>query len=237
MLKRRAPKRKTTIAALLVAAVACGMFRCPSAWAQATGGGAPTSFGDLHLTITNVGGTWYCAEVFTDATFGFGTYQWQVETAVDQLDPNVVLGLFVYGPPTLGPDGTNEIDIEYGRFGSATADNARWTVFPSVAVTPPLIGGSSYTLQLKGNVKTTSLFTWAPTSVAFTTLQGFQPGSVKKIIQSWSYQPNDPTTAIPQSPMPVHMNLWLDHGNPPLDGQSVEVVIRDFSFTPAQSQP
>src|SRR5262245_51276230 len=31
--------------------------------------------GDLHLALTYVGGTWYCAEVWTDATYGFGTFQ------------------------------------------------------------------------------------------------------------------------------------------------------------------
>src|SRR5262245_3959429 len=49
--------------------------------------------GDLHLALTNAGGTWNCAEIWTDARFGFGTFQWQVSTAVDNLDPNVVLAL------------------------------------------------------------------------------------------------------------------------------------------------
>ena len=88
--------------------------------------------GDLHLSITNVGGTWYCAEIGSTDTFGFGTFQWQLATAVDNLDANVVLGLFVYGPTALGPDGTHEIDVEYARFGSATADNGWWTIFPNV---------------------------------------------------------------------------------------------------------
>jgi hypothetical protein len=190
--------------------------------------------GDLHLAITNVGGSWTCAEVSTTTSFPFGSFQWQVTTAVDNLDPNVVLGLFVYGPLALGPDGTHEIDIEYARFGSADADNGRWTIWPNVLVTPSLVGRSSYTLQLGSDPTTTSRFTWAPSDVAFTTLAGFQaPGSNTNLVRSWTYAPGDPTTTISQSPMPVHMNLWLNQGAPPTNGQGVEVVIHNFSFTPA----
>ena len=190
--------------------------------------------GDLHLAITNVDGAWYCAEVWTDATFGFGSFQWQVKTAVDSLDPNVVLGLFAYGPPTLGPDGTHEIDIEYSRFGSAAADVGRWTIFPNAIATPPQAGRSAYPLLLGGDPTTSSRFTWASTEVAFATLGGFQPaGATANALHSWTYRPADASTAISQSPMPVHMNLWLVHGTPPSDGQGVEVVIHDFSFTPS----
>jgi hypothetical protein len=189
--------------------------------------------GDLHLALTNVGGTWNCAEAWTDVAFGFGTFQWQLATAVDNLDPNVVLGLFVYGPPALGPDGTHEIDIEYARFGSATADIGRWTIFPNVKSTPPLLGRSSYALSLGGAPATTSRFTWAPSNIAFATLGGFQPaGSSANTIHSWTFQPIDPGTTISQSPMPLHMNLWLNHGLPPTNGQNVEIVIHSFSFTP-----
>ncbi|HXX67093.1 MAG TPA: hypothetical protein VEK07_07925 [Polyangiaceae bacterium] len=190
--------------------------------------------GDLHLAITNVGGTWYCAEVWTNVAFGFGTFQWQVETAVDQFDPNVVLGLFVYGPPALGPDGTHEFDIEYARFGSATGDNGWWTVFPNVEVTPPLLGQSDYSLSLGANPATTSRFTWSSTNVAFATMAGFQPpGASTDLLDSWTYEPADPSEAISQSPMPVHMNLWLYNGDPPTNGQGAEVVIQSFSFTPS----
>jgi hypothetical protein len=190
------------------------------------------SNGDLHLAITNVGGTWTCAEVWTDVTFGFGTFQWQLLSAVDNLDPNVVLGLFAYGPPALGPDGTHEIDIEYSRFGSPTADIGRWTIFPNVLGDP--LGRSSYPLTLGADVTTTSRFVWTSTDIAFATLGGLEPPlSAANLIRSWTYHPTDPATSISQSPMPVHMNLWLDNGNPPRNGQGVEVVIHAFTFSRA----
>jgi hypothetical protein len=134
----------------------------------------------------------------------------------------------------LGPDGTHEIDIEYSRFGSALADNGRWTIFPNEVATPPEVGRSSYQLQLGATPATTSRFTWASNNVAFSTLGGLQPvESSTTVMDSWVYRPADPSTSISQSPMPVHMNLWLDQGNPPTNGQGVEVVIHSFSFAPS----
>jgi hypothetical protein len=43
---------------------------------------------------------------------GFGRYQFWIEGRVDRLDPNVVLGLLNYPTPDVGPDATNEIDID-----------------------------------------------------------------------------------------------------------------------------
>ena len=37
---------------------------------------------------------------------------------------------------------------------------------------------------------------------------------------------------IGDKPMPVEINLWLFKGQPPKDGQQIEVIIRSFNFTP-----
>ena len=62
----------------------------------------------LHLKITKNGSTWTASELFTTQKLGFGTYQWQIEGAIDTFDKNNVLGLFPYGPAAgIGGDGTN----------------------------------------------------------------------------------------------------------------------------------
>ena len=48
----------------------------------------------------------------------------------------------------------------------------------------------------------------------------------------WQYQPPDPASFIGDKPMPVEINLWLFKGQPPKDGQQIEVIIRSFNFTP-----
>lgn len=73
--------------------------------------------GMLHLLIRQDSrGNWYGAQVSTREKFGFGTYQWQVIGQLDQLDKNVVFGMFNY--PGYASDGTNEIDIEIARWGN-----------------------------------------------------------------------------------------------------------------------
>jgi|ERR1044071_2662413 hypothetical protein len=70
---------------------------------------------NLHLKISNRDGKWSCAEVTMRRRLGFGRYQFQITGCLDLLDDNVVLGLFNYPTRDVGPDGTNEIDIEFAR--------------------------------------------------------------------------------------------------------------------------
>lgn len=189
------------------------------------------SNGYLHLRIANSGGAWTASELFTTDQLGFGTYQWQVDGPIDVYDKNVVLGLFPYGPAAgVDPDGTNEIDIEYARWGQANGPNGDWTDYPASGST---IGELSYTFSLGGGTLSTSRFTWSSTSIADALLGGLQPvDGEADLIESWTYAPTDPATDIPQHPLPLGMNLWCFDA-PPSDGNPVEIVIRDFTFVPA----
>ncbi|MCP6757031.1 hypothetical protein NL533_35930, partial [Klebsiella pneumoniae] len=72
------------------------------------------SNGFLHLRIVNRDGTYTASELFTTEKLGFGTYQWQIEGRVDDMDKVAVLGLFNYGAHAgIGTDAENEIDIEF----------------------------------------------------------------------------------------------------------------------------
>ena len=186
--------------------------------------------GYLHFKITNNGGTWTASEMFTTDKLGFGTYQWQVDGPIDTYDKNVVLGLFPYGPAAgIGGDATNEIDIEYSRWGQANGPNGDWTDYPASGKT---IGELAYTFTLGGGTLSTSRFHWSSTSIANSLLGGLQPvDSTAGLIKSWTYAPQNPTTNIPQQALPLGMNLWCFSG-PPTDGKDVEIVIRDFQFVP-----
>ena len=54
----------------------------------------------------------------------------------------------------------------------------------------------------------------------------------KEEFGAWVYAPEEAPRHISQQPMPIHINLWLFKGLPPKNGQEVEVIIRDFKFTP-----
>ena len=185
--------------------------------------------GYLHMKITNNGGTWTGAEIFTTDKIGFGTYQWQIDGPVDKLDKNVVVGLYPYGPEAgIGSDGQNEIDIEYARWGNASYPNGNYTVYP-----PTGTGSSEITFDftLTGTY-TTSRFTWSSTQIDFVTMSGFEPlGSTVGLIKAWTFAPTGPATKVPQQALPLGMNLWCFNA-PPSNGQNVEIIVRDFTFVP-----
>src|SRR5258706_3571029 len=88
------------------------------------------SNGYLHLKITNNGGSWTAAEMFSTDKIGFGTYQWQIEGNVDNMDKAAVLGLFPYGPAAnIGGEGENEIDIEHSKRNKGRGWKPDFTVY------------------------------------------------------------------------------------------------------------
>lgn len=188
--------------------------------------------GYLHLKISQSNGKWLCAELFSADSMGFGTYQWQIDAAVDKLDKNVVLGLYPYGPIAgIGADGTNEIDIEYARWGNDAWDNGNFTVYPNSGTT---VGETTFNFSLNGTY-TTSTFDWTTKAIRFRTQSGFKAvGDSTETVKAWTYAPSNPSTNIPQRPMPLGMNLWLcgGCGGAPSNGQPVDVVIRRFLHRP-----
>jgi hypothetical protein len=187
------------------------------------------SNGYLHLTIKNRAGKWTASQLFTVDNLGFGTYQWVVEGDVWNMDPVTVLGLFPYGPENgIGVDGSNEIDIEFSQWANTCACNADFTVYPPVYHQ----GQSSYNLDFtvdKGKNLTTARMQWSSSSVIFTIMSGDQPiGTTANVLRTATFHPSD-SSAIPQHPLPVGMNLWAFNALPSTD-QSV--IIRSFQYVP-----
>ena len=187
--------------------------------------------GYLHLKIVKNGSTWTASEMFTTQKLGFGTYQWQIEGPVDVFDKQVVLGLFPYGPAAgIGGDGTNEIDIEFSRWGQANGANVDFTDYPNSGTT---VGETSFKISLNGGTSSTARFVWTNSSIESSVFSGHQPlGSESGLLKKWLYAPSNPGTNIPQQALPLGMNLWCFEA-PPSDGQNVEIVIRDFQFVKA----
>jgi hypothetical protein len=188
--------------------------------------------GYLHLTITNRGGTYTASEMFTANNLGFGTYQWQMEGAVDHMDKATVLGLFPYGPAAgIGADGENELDIEFSQWDKTCGGcNADFTFYPSTgnkAVGPQT---DNFNFSLSGGTLTTARLVWTSTRVTGTIMSGLQPiGTTQNVLQTFTYAPADFAVRIPQTAMPLGMNFWCFHAFP---ASNQEVIIRDFQFVP-----
>ena len=183
----------------------------------------------LHLKLSHSPSTggWTCAELYTNVKFSFGTFRWFVEGAIDQFDPNVVLGLFTYG----GVDGTNEIDIEVAKWGQTDpqASNYFYTIYPyALGVAQPTSSGTRLSL---GGTYTTHQFIWSPRSVALQIQGGFMTSSqTQNLIFSYK-TPANFGCATPYASAPLHINLWAFEGRPPTDGREVEIIIHDFKYT------
>jgi hypothetical protein len=189
---------------------------------------------DLRITSeTSASGdtVWSCVEIATQERLGFGRYQFQVISRIDQLDRNVVLGLFKYPTADVGPDGTNEIDMEFAQWGRATANNADYVVFPASGLRAPK-DNIEFKVALHG-AYTTHRFVWESDRVTFQSLHGHHDDDAGEF-ERWAYMPNQ-ARLIPQEPTPVRMNLWLFRGMPPFDGTEVEIIVNQFSFLPLEA--
>ena len=117
--------------------------------------------GKLHLRIERRHRRWYAAEVIFADELTYGDYRFVLDSHVDELEPNVVLGLFTWCD---GADPNNcEVDIEFSRWGDASslADNGSYVVLPYTAVNHvsefyfPPVAASPHS------------FDWQPDSVLF----------------------------------------------------------------------
>jgi hypothetical protein len=140
-----------------------------------------------------------------------------------------VLGLFNYPPPEVGPDGTNEIDIEFSKWGVwwwPLAKNLHYTVYPKEKVEGFKNETSKFNFSLNGDY-TTHKFVWDSNKILFQSFYGHTDTDSNKF-QEWLYKPDDNLKYIPQEPLPVLINLWLYKGHDPQD--ETEIIIKRFTY-------
>jgi hypothetical protein len=176
-----------------------------------------------QLQIGYRNGRWYSTEVFGDETLGYGTYTFTLASRVDQLDKNIVLGLFTWDD-TAPAYNYREIDIEFSRWGDAAGPNSQYVVSPWNH------SGNRYQFNttLAGDYST-HLFRWLSDSVQFASYQGHAP-NLGSVINTWLYTGPD---VPPAGYGNARINLWLLNGAPPSDGQGAEVIIERFEFAPS----
>jgi hypothetical protein len=182
------------------------------------------ALGQLHVRVTNRSNQWQCAELVSARTFGCGSYRFELNSRVDNLDPNIVLGLFTWSDDPVFA--YREIDVECSRFGVVgEPSNSQFVVQPY-----NLPGHLTRCSVPIGLTNSTHLFNWETNRISFQSLRGpFSPSpSIGNIISSWPY-----TDAVPQSgDENVRINLWLFNGNAPRDNQEREIIIKSFQFVP-----
>jgi hypothetical protein len=176
------------------------------------------SNGRLHLKITQRNNKWYCSKLSLLSSPGYGKYIFYLDSRVDQLDMNVVGGLFSY------KSDIEEIDVEFSKWGLAGSNNAQFSVQPAQLAS----NKKAYNILLSSS-QSTHWFNWQKDRIDFASIQGHSstlPAS-DNIIQQWSYSgPNIPPLSIEN----IKINLWLYQGKPPSNLQEAEMVISGFEF-------
>ncbi len=135
----------------------------------------------------------------------------------------MVFGLFTWSDQPA--EAHRELDIEFARWADPTNQNAQYVVQP---YDQP--GNIFRFWQPSAMAQSTQVLTWTSRQVLFESRSGH-----------WS--PTDPGTLYASSlftqgiPSSVdenfRFNVWLFRGEPPTDGQDVEVIIKAFEFDPA----
>ncbi len=97
----------------------------PNNWASELSTVWVDNEGNLHLKILKISNKWYCSEIISLQSFGYGEYSFEVCTNVENLDKNIVLGLFTY------QDDKKEIDLEFSRWGVGSNRDGWYVVQPS----------------------------------------------------------------------------------------------------------
>jgi hypothetical protein len=197
----------------------------PNYWSDSEDNVWVDSEGRLHLKITNRSGSWYCSEVCTQHFTQYGKHRFYVIHRLDELDKNVVLGLFLY------KDDETEIDIEFARWGVENPGyNAQYVVQPWYKK-----GNMERFLMQLGGTYTTHYLDWQSSEIEFKSIHGHseEPPDDNYLIHEWAYTGDD----IPaeEEDLRAHINIWLQGGNPPSDGQEVEIIIKDADLPPSQS--
>lgn len=182
----------------------------------------------LHLRIVSRKSKWYSTEVFTEEPLGYGVYTFTLASRVDQLDKNIVVGLFTWDP-TAPEYNYREIDFEFSRWGDEKNDNAQFVVQPWHHE------GNlhRFNMELQG-VYSTHSFDWKEDKIRFSSFQGRDsPPTPGNLIENWNYTGPD---VPPEGEGNARINVWLQYGNPPSDSQEVEVIIEAFEFFPSTEQ-
>ncbi|MCA9322010.1 MAG: hypothetical protein KDB53_14810 [Planctomycetes bacterium] len=195
--------------------------------------------GRLHLTVRFHGGSWHATEVVLLENLGHGLYWFTTDSEVEDLDPNLTFGAFTwdsFGDDTAIPSWPfREIDFEDSRWGQAgDPTNSQFVVQP-YAPAGHLVRYTNP--DLSSTPSLTRFVSWSPSEVRFTTALGLQsPGALdpQALVHSWSFA-HAPTQGriVPAAGREqFRFNLWINGGSGPGNGQTAEVIISDFRFSP-----
>ncbi len=171
----------------------------------------------LHLKVKyGATGVWYCGQVDSTESPGFGTYRWYTVGRMNQLDSNLVGSLSTYY------DLAHELDIQFAYAYDDEPTNVAYVVQPYY-----LAGHRASYAHAFTNDLTTHEFVWNPRTVTYRSWYGHTPEPSPKggEIQTWTYEGDDVPGDTNEL---IRMNLWMYNALAPASSQ--ELVVADFFY-------
>jgi len=178
--------------------------------------------GKLHLRITYRNDNWYCPEIHSVKSLGFGKYTFVVDALPQELDKDVVIGMFLYDH-TDKANFHNEVDIEISKWGKTEYANTQYVVQPleekAHRFETDVTKQSHHTFNVY--LRRTSYSSYYPGD----SVSKFKPIKYAHHKQSLGriYNPANAKTCI---------NVWLYKAIEPANLKEFEVVISKFVFEP-----
>jgi len=183
----------------------------------------------LHMTLKNLGWTWACTEVVIDEALGYGDYILTTLGPIHEIDPQAVLGIFLWEYSTCWDDSYtwwnsyNEIDIEYSRWCAPANSIAQFVAQPYNY--PGNI--NRFDAAFGADEVVSHAMRWLPDRVEYRVWRGGpMDEAISPVVNTWTY--TGPHIPRPEQPR-MHLNLWKLAGVPVANQ---EIIFSNFVFIP-----
>jgi hypothetical protein len=182
----------------------------PNLWSA---GNAAVEGENLLLAIARSSRGWTCAEIESSRSFGYGRYEFVVNSDLSRLDPWVVLGLFTYDGEIPRPH--NEIDIEVAKWG-----HRRDRTNAEFVLQRARNRGAFKGFRVPPHPPYTMWWEWTQRSIVWGVTD-----ATGEVVSTWARR-----TDFEPAGEHVHLNLWLAEGHPPARPLTIEIA--SFRHTP-----
>lgn len=175
--------------------------------------------GKLHLKVTHRNDKWYCPEVRMVKNLGCGKYSFYLDQLPQQLDKDVVIGLFLYDRE----DSSNfhkEIDIEISQWGKDSSMNTQYVIQPKEA--------NAHRFQSDLNLATKQMIELRRKKISFRSF--YFTLSADDIPLEYSSSSEKSDYDYLSNSERISINVWLYHTSETSNLKEFEVIVSRFEF-------
>jgi hypothetical protein len=176
--------------------------------------------GALHMQIKKKSGSWSCAEIFLNRSFGYGTYSVTVRDT-SHLEPVAAFSMFTFDE-SASEQHFREMDVEvHGRGDAANKNNTQYAIQPFYSP------GNLFPFAAPSGTLT-YILRWEPGHATFKTFRGRSSGAGARLVSEHEF-----TFAIPgpgQAKLRLIFFVVASDKNPMQ--KPSEVVVEKFEYLP-----